>query len=111
MRPQAGVDLFEQFRAGLFDPSQSMLQSLTIQKLSVLRDPFLTPFLCFVATRLYHPKNQVCVNTQDRPVSGDAVSTELLASGDGNGLLAVDGNGGFLGVQAIGPNAGASIQH
>src|SRR6266851_9031969 len=40
MRPQAGVDLFEQFRAELFDPAWSMLQSLTIQKLSILRAPF-----------------------------------------------------------------------
>jgi len=40
MRPQAGVDLFEQSRAELFDPAWSMLQSLTIQKLSILRAPF-----------------------------------------------------------------------
>jgi ATP-dependent Clp protease ATP-binding subunit ClpA len=41
---------------------------------------------------------------------GDAVSTDLLTGGDGNVLLVVDGNSGFLGVQKSGSKAIASIK-
>jgi ATP-dependent Clp protease ATP-binding subunit ClpB len=67
--------------------------------------------LPFLVQRGFHPKlGARPMRDAIEKLIGDAVSTDLLTGGDANGLLAVDGNGGFLSVLKTGVNATASIE-
>jgi ATP-dependent Clp protease ATP-binding subunit ClpA len=67
--------------------------------------------LPFLVQRGFHPKlGARPMRDAVEKLVGDAVSTDLLTGGDGRGLLAVDGSGGFLGVQKTNPKPTALIE-
>jgi len=67
--------------------------------------------LPYLVQRGYHPKlGARPMRDAIEKLVGDAVSKDLLTGGDGCGILAVDGNGGFLGVQKNTFDATVSIE-
>ncbi len=119
LRPEMFARITEKlvFNRLNYDDQLEIANLLLSNELEFLRGKgfALTPdksVLPFLVQRGFHPKlGARPMRDAIEKLVGDAVSTELLAGGDGNGLLAVDGNGGFLGVQEIGTNASASIKH
>jgi ATP-dependent Clp protease ATP-binding subunit ClpA len=84
------------------------LEFLGNRGFSLTPDKSVLPFL---VQRGFHPKlGARPMRDAIEKLVGDAVSTDLLTGGDACGLLAVDGNGGFLSVQKTGLNATASIE-
>jgi ATP-dependent Clp protease ATP-binding subunit ClpB len=118
LRPEMFARITEKlvFNRLSYDDQLEIANLLLDNELEFLRSRgfALTPHksvLPFLVQRGFHPKlGARPMRDAIEKLIGDAVSTDLLTGGDGNGLLAVDGNGGFLSVLKTGVNATASIE-